>query len=186
MLQAVEKRVRSLPGVMGYYPLSDEFRKEVFDLETQAEENGALGGLMPFINRGVWAALKRENCFIIVVNESMLLLGPTRDVVFISDAKGQKLGEYLPPGHRDEFEGRKDVSFLSDDFIIYLEVQPEGEPFFVLPEIPFHFIDDIEGVWNVTSGSISTLTDDMIRQRLGFAETKHWTHLVGFDYKTDE
>jgi len=173
--------VRRLPGVMEYLLLDEKFRKDIFDLETQAEVNGCISGLMPFVNRGVWETLKRKHCFILVLNESMLLLGPARDIVFISDKKGQKLGEYLPPDHREEFQGRSDVSFLSEDFIFYTNVEPEGEPFFVLPEIPFNYLEKIDGVRNVTSGSISTLSDDMIRARLGFHATKHWTHLVGFD-----
>jgi hypothetical protein len=181
LLDEVEKTVRGLPGVMDYRLLDDMFRKEVFDLETLAEENGAVGGLMPFVNRGVWETMKRKYCFIIVLSESMLLLGPTRDIVYISDCKGQKLGEYLPPGNRECMQERKDVTFLSDDFVLYLDVEPEGEPFFVLPEMPFNFLEDIPGITNVTSGSISTISDDLIRERLGHMNTKHWTHLVGFD-----
>ena len=56
-----------------------------------------------------------------------------------------------------------------------------GEPFFVLPNIEFPYLDGLEGVKDVASGSISTLSDDYIRERLGYSQTKHWTHLVGFN-----
>jgi hypothetical protein len=186
MFQQVERTVRTLPGVIDYALLDDKFRKDLFDLETTAEENGAAGGLMPFINSGVWETLKREHCFILVVNSSMVILGHARDVVYICDKNGQTIGEYLTPDRREEMKDRKDVSFLSDDFVLYLDVMPEGEPYFVLPPIPFHYIDCIGGVKNVISGSISTLSDDMVRDRLGHAQTKHWTHLVGFDIDRHE
>ncbi|OPY31738.1 MAG: hypothetical protein A4E32_01340 [Methanomassiliicoccales archaeon PtaU1.Bin124] len=181
ILDEVERTVKALPGVMGYVLLDDEFRREIYDTELKAEENGCIGGLMPFVNRGVFETLERDHCFIIVVNESMLLLSQSRDVVFISDEKGQKLGEYLPPNHRDDVRNKPNVSFLSDDFVIYMDVEPEGAPYFVLPMLPFPFLDKIAGVTNVASGSISTLADDLVRSKMGFAETKHWSHLVGFD-----
>lgn len=181
LLQQVEGTVRSLPGVIDYVLLDETLRRDIFDLETSAEANGAAGGLMPFINTGVWETLKRKHCFILVVNSSTVILGHTRDVVYICDKKGQTIGEYLTPERQEEMRDRTDVSFLSDDFVLYLDVVPEGEPYFVLPPIPFQFIDHIEGVKNVISGSISTLSDDMVRNRTGHALTKHWTHLVGFN-----
>jgi len=51
----------------------------------------------------------------------------------------------------------------------------------VLPRVDFPYLEDFPGVANVTSGSISTIADDFIRFRLGYRETKHWTHLIGFD-----
>jgi hypothetical protein len=76
------------------------------------------------------------------------------------------------------------VSFLGDDFILYMNVVPEGEPFFVLPEMPFDFLKGIDDVIDVTSASISTLSDDYIRGRFGYKATKHWTHLVGYNLAT--
>jgi hypothetical protein len=181
LFQQVERTVRSLPGVIDYALLDEKFRSDIFDLETTAEMNGAAGGLMPFVNTGVWETFKRKHCFILVVNSSMVILEPTRDVVYICDQKGNTIGEYLTPERQKEMKGRTDVSFLSEDFVLYLDVMPEGEPYFVLPPIPFKFLDCIKGVKNVISGSISTLSDDMVRDRLGYAQTKHWTHLVGFD-----
>ena len=186
VLRAVEQRSRDLPGVIDFHYLDTEFKETLIALERSAEENGACGGLMPFVNTGVWKALDRKHGFVLVVNSSMMILSPTRDVVYIADQDGQIVGEYLTPSRRGEIKDRDDVCFLSEDFIFYLNVVPKGEPYFVLPPIPFQFLDDISGVKDVTSGSISTLADDMVRERLGYSQTKHWTHLVGFNIEGED
>lgn len=186
ILWKVEEKARSLSGVIDFRYLDERLKADLIALERKAEENGACGGLMPFVNTGVWKALDRKHVFVLVVNSSMMILSPTKDVVYISDQEGQIIGEYLTPLRRDEMQERQDVCFMGADFIFYLDVAPKGEPFFVLPPIPFQFLDGIKGVREVTSGSISTMSDDMIRQRLGYLQTKHWTHLVGFDLEDDD
>jgi hypothetical protein len=170
--------------VMDFRYLDPGLRERIVSIERSCEENGACGGLMPFVNTGVWETLRRQHCFILIIDSSALLLEPTKDLVFIADKSGQIIGEYLTPDRRAELQGRTDVSFLSDDFVLYLGVAPEGEPFFVLPELPFKYLDGIDGVIDVTSGSISTLSDDYIRHLMGYVNTKHWTHLVGFNLTT--
>jgi hypothetical protein len=184
VLKAVEDTIRNLPGVTDYIYVDADIRERITDLESMCEENGACGGLMPYVNTGVWETLRRQHCFIMIINSSALLLGPAKDLVYIADKKGQVLGEYLTPERREEFRERKDVSFIGDDFILYMGIEAEGEPFFVLPELPFDFLDGIDGVIDVTSGSISTLSDDYIRERYGYKATKQWTHLVGFNMAT--
>ena len=186
VLDDVERKARSLPGVIDFRYMDDELRSMIFALESEAEENGALGGLMPFINTGVWDTLKRKHCFLLVVSSSIPLLESTRDVVYISDQKGQKVGEYLTEERREEMAGKKNISYLSDDFIFYTDIMPEGQPFFVLPPMPFPFLQDIEGIKDVISGSISTLSDDYVREVLGYSQSKHWTHLVGFNISSED
>ena len=72
---------------------------------------------------------------------------------------------------------------IAPDFIIYSDRPMVGEPYFVLPELEFHFLDAIGEVMDVTSGSISTMADDWIRLKRGFVETKHWTHIIGFNLR---
>ena len=181
VLRQVEEEVRALPGVIDFRYLDKTLRDDIVALESKAENNGACGGLMPFVNTGVWETLKREHVFVMVVESSIMLLEPTKDVVFISDRSGQIVGEYLTPERREEMKGRKDVVYLSEDFVFYPDVSPHGPPFFVLPPIPFHYIEKVPHVKEVTSGSISTMCDDFVRDRLGYKATKHWTHLVGFN-----
>ncbi|MDD1770476.1 MAG: hypothetical protein LUO79_05260 [Methanomassiliicoccales archaeon] len=184
ILEAVKRKVTSLSGVIAFEYLKGEFKEKLVELEHEAEKNGACGGLMPFTNRGVWMAFDRQVQFVIVASSSAMLLGISDGLVYIEDQKGQIVGEWLNAKRQEELKDRKDLCFLSEDFVLYPDVEVSGEPFFVLPEVAFPYLKGIRGVKNVASGSISTLADDFIRARLGYGETKHWTHLVGFDLDT--
>jgi hypothetical protein len=181
VMQAVKERVKTLPGVIAFEFLEGEFRQHLIDLEHEAESNGACGGLMPFTNEGVWEAFKRQVQFVIVADSSAIILGVSNGLVYIRDQKGQIVGEWLTPERVAEMKDRTDVCRISDDFVMYSGLDIVGEPYFVLPKINFPYLDSIEGVKDVASGSISTLADDYIRYRLGFGDTRHWTHLVGFN-----
>ena len=185
ILKHVEETLRAIPGVMDVWFLDQEHRTQLESIERQAESNGACGGLMPFVNRGVWAAMKREVVVIIVVGSSIPLIGDNFNLVYIVDQNEQVIGEYLTPQRQEEFKGRDDVCRIAPDFIIYHDRPPVGEPFFVLPELEFHFLDQIKELQEVTSGSISTMADDWIRFELGYSETKHWTHVIGFNTRKD-
>jgi len=183
ILTRVKQRVESLSGIIAVEMLTPELKAAIIELEMEAEKNGAIGGLMPFTNRGVWGSFRRQEQFIIVVDNSSLIIGDDNDLVYISDQSGQRVGEWLNEARMEEMKGRDDICYISPDFILYSDIQSVGEPFFVLPEMEFPYLKDIEEVENVTSGSISTLADDYVRNRLGYRNSKHWTHLVGFDVK---
>jgi hypothetical protein len=182
VLAAVEEHITAIPGVLGMKFLDAGLKEEITHLEVLAERNGACGGLMPFVNRGVWETLAREICLVIVGN--LHLLVDNRGLLYMMDQKGQVLGEYVTPEQRQRLLAEKpDTSFLSEDFIMHPEVEIAGEPYFLIEEIAFRYLDDIEGVSRVTSGSTSTLSDDFIRSQFGVNQPQSWTHLVGFDLK---
>jgi hypothetical protein len=181
ILASVRSRVEKLTGVIAFQYLDADWRKEIMLLEKEAEANGAAGGLMPFINKGVWAAFEREVQFIIVAASESILLGDSEQLVLIEDQKGQIVGEWVGARRLEELKGRDDICFLSSDFVLYSNVEVVGQPYFVLPKIDFPYLEGLEGVKDVASGSISTLTDEYIRDRLGYSQTKHWTHLIGFN-----
>lgn len=181
VLAAVEKRLRSIPGVAGLRFLEPEVKEEVRRMERLAEENGACAGLMPFVNKGVWESLDRE-VSVMIVGNAHLLVGGGENLVLMVDQKGRVIGEYVRPDQRDEIlEKDPNASFLSDDFCLHPDVMPEGEPYILIGEVLFPYLENIKGVARVTSGSISTLTDDWIRNVMGYNGSKDWTHLVGFD-----
>jgi hypothetical protein len=180
ILAAVEGKVREIPGVMEVKFLDPALKEEVTNLEVQAEKNGACGGLMPFVNRGVWEALGREVSLVIVGNAQLLV--DNKGLLYMLDQKGQVLGEYVSPEQREKIlEEKPDTKFLSEDFIMHTDVEIKGEPYFLIDEIDFPYLNGVPGISRVTSGSMSTLSDEYIRELLGFAGPDTWTHLVGFD-----
>ena len=76
---------------------------------------------------------------------------------------------------------RENAYLLSEDFVLYGDVDIVGEPYFKIPPMKFHILEGMTGIKELVSASISTVSDDYIRNRLGYQNTKHWTHLVGYD-----
>lgn len=180
-MEAVERVLRGLPGVIDVRFLDPDLKEKIVELEEEAEKNGAAGGLMPFTNRGVWKTLEREVSLIMVLHSSEHLLGHGSRPVILVDDKGNLLGEFVNEERQNDLKEKEGVHFLSDDFVLYSDVESQGRPYFILPEIEFEHLDGIWGITNVTSGSISTLSDDFIRRVLGHEDSDHWTHIVGFD-----
>ncbi len=177
-LELVKRKLRLVPGLVDLKFLSDDEKKKIIELEKRAEDNGAAGGLMAFTNEGVWESLNRSFVVLLVMEHEKEVLNHSTPVKMV-DENGQVLGEYMREG--EVSPDREDVCFLSDDFVIYSDVKPEGTPYFLLPEIELPFLEDVEGIQDITSGSISTLSDHYIRKAMGYEDTDYWTHLVGFN-----
>ncbi|MBI0584186.1 MAG: hypothetical protein ISF22_08165 [Methanomassiliicoccus sp.] len=180
ILATVEEKVRAIPGVLDMRYLDPDLKEEINHLEVLAERNGACGGLMPFVNRGVWEVLAREITLVIVGSTQLLV--DNKGLLYLMDQKGQVIGEYVTPEQREKIlEEKPDTNFLSEDFIMHSDVDISGEPYFVIDEVKFEYLDGVRGITRITSGSVSTLADDLIREVMGFTGPKKWTHLVGFD-----
>lgn len=181
VLAKVEERLRAMPGVVGVKVLDPRLKEEVHRMEARAEENGACAGLMPFVNKGVWESLDRQ-VNVIIVGNAHLLVGGGENLLLMVDRKGQVIGEYVRPHEKEEVLAKDPhANFLSDDFCLHPDIMPEGEPFILIGEIAFPYLEGIEGVERVTSGSVSPPTDDWVRNVLGYGGPREWTHLVGFD-----
>lgn len=180
ILRKVETRIRGLPGVVDLIFLDQDTKDKIVEIEREAESNGAAGGLMPFRNLGVWETLSKEVCLIVVLESGTIMLGESKPVIMV-DGKGKVLGEFVNEERGRQLRDREDVHFLSDDFVIYSDAEMEGDALFIMPVLEFEYIDDVEGVGRVSAGSISTLSDHYIRCQMGYENTTHWTHLVGFD-----
>lgn len=180
VLAEVEKRVREIPGVVDMRFLEPDLKEEITHLEMLAEKNGACAGLMPFVNKGVWEALGREVSLMLVGDTHLLV--DNKGLLYMLDQKGQVMGEYVTPEQRQEIlEKDPNATFLSEDFIMHLDVEISGEPYFLIDEIKFDYLKGVPGVTRVTSGSVSTMSDDLVRKVMGYTAPKQWTHLVGFD-----
>ena len=178
---SVRERIQALKGIEALEYLDQDFRQEIERREREAEGNGAVGGLMAFVNSGVWDALTRQEVFVIVAQPQMETLHPQEHLVHIVDQRGQVIGEYLPEGKRKDVELRENAYLLSEDFVLYGDVNIVGEPYFLIPPMTFPPLEGMPGIKGLVSASISTASDDYIRGRLGYRGTKCWTHLVGYD-----
>jgi hypothetical protein len=184
ILATVEQRFRTAPGVVDVRYLDPELRERIDHHERIAESHGAAGGLMAYKNRGVWEVLSRQFGLVLICDRDLVLNSDLKGVVRMMDPTGQVLGEYVDPLRKEQvLKEYPDAYFMSEDFVMYPDRKAQGEPYFLLDEMPVHDLDDIDHVTRVTSGSMTTLSDDIVRGMLGYAGPKMWTHMIGFDLR---
>jgi len=181
ILQEVEARLGLMYGLKAMAFLDQAFRDELIEAERQAEEAGAVGGLMPLVNEGFWRTMEREEQVALVLDYRSSVIRMTRSLLKVQDEHGNVIGEWVPVDRAEELRGRGDVRFLGTDFVLYRDIPSEGVPRIVLPEVDFHFLHGTAGVTNVTSASPSGPADEVIRRRLGQDAPELLSHLVGFD-----
>jgi len=185
ILSEVEERLKVMKGFRAMAVLGQEFRDEIIATEREAEKAGAVGGLMPLVNEGFWRTMERQEQIALVVDQKNSIIRMTSNLLQVKDNRGNLIGEWLPVHRAEDLKGKQHVHFLSDDFVLYRDVPPEGEPHIVLPEVDFPFLHGTAGVTNVTSSSPSVPTDELIRRRLGTDGEGMLSHLVGFDLVHD-
>ena len=95
VLKHVEETLRAIPGVMDVWLLDAQDRTRLESIEREAESHGACGGLMPFVNRGVWATMSRQVVAVIVIGSSIPLIGDQFNIVYIEGQNKEVIGEYL-------------------------------------------------------------------------------------------
>lgn len=184
VLRAVEERLEMIPGLRSMAHLDAAFRDDVIEAERQAEKMGAMGGLMPICNEGFWCTMMREEQYVLVFDGGSSVIDMATDLLQLKDERGNLVGEWLPAHRAEELRGDDRVQFISDDFVLYRDVPPDGEPRVVLPEVEFPFLNEMEGVNNVTSASPSGLADGAIRSHLGLSDPGLLSHMAGFDIST--
>jgi len=181
IIDEVRRVIRDLSGVVDVLFLDHDLKEKIISMERDAEQNGAAGGLMPFKNIGVWESLSRDVSMVIIYESDTEVLGSDEQPVIMVDEEGKTIGEFVNETKRQELEGKEGVYFLSDDFAIYSDKEVKGDPYFIMPTLEFNDIEGTEGITRIVAGSISTISDHFIRKHMGYENTMHWTHLIGFD-----
>ncbi len=176
----VMETLRSTPGVVLVRELTEEDIIKVKKLESKAEENGAAGGLMKYVNKGVWSTLGRQHVLLMVADDNQgFREAPSAWTVMVDD-RGNVVGEWLCKDKIPEVQENKNATFISDDFVIYRDRPRHGECSFLMPPVPVPELDGIDGIKNVMSGSVSAPADVYLKKIINMDEN-FWTILVGYD-----
>lgn len=181
ILSEVEERLQQFRGLKGLRFVDEEFKKSIEEMERQAESNSVEAGLMRVINEGFWSTMEREVQVSLVLTPDNYLIRRSSELLKLKDSEGNLLGEWINPERAMEMKDRRDVHFISNDFVLYKGADMEGEPHFVLPDVDFVYLEGVEGISNITSSSPSGPADEYIRKEMGFDEPKLMSHIIGFD-----
>jgi hypothetical protein len=160
--------------------LSPEERRRVQEFEEQAQEAGAAGGILPFVNQGVMEALASDAVYAVLTGP-MKVDPPEPWTVFLDD-DDQLIGEWLPESRVEEARASGRCIFLSDDFVMYKDRKPSGRGRFVMP---FICLEQSEGEpFKVAGiGSPSGPADLYLRSLMGRPGTELATLLLGVRFE---
>ena len=87
------KRLKSIDGIIDAFEMSQEDIDKTRELEIQAEKNKAAGGMMDFINEGVWEVLSKGSLFLIFIDESFSDRKYGESLTLMKDPSGNILGK---------------------------------------------------------------------------------------------
>lgn len=172
---AVVGKIRSMPNMI-YADVPDES-----DLRAFYDEECKVAGIseMPMENEAMAVSRSRKH-HIVVAFSGALDAVPHHEVV-MKDSTGRIVGWDVPPELAHEVEGRTDLMWMCDDFVIDPNAM-DGEVRVVLVPQKVSFIGEEDGVADPVAMYPSPSTDMMIRERYGITrDSKYVTVIIGFD-----
>ena len=167
-ISEVVGKLRSMPQIVSVY-IPDESDIRIF-----YEEESRVSTISDM------AVSKSRKHHLIVVFTEGLENSPHHEVV-MKDGDGNLVGWDVPPGLEYEVEGRDDLVWMSEDFVIDPSAM-EGEIRVVLVAQRLTVIGEDDGVRDPVAMFPSPSTDMMIREMYGITlDSRCATAIVGFD-----
>lgn len=175
-LDEVLKVLRGLNGVVEAFALRAETRKQLKDIE-----NGVKATLdIEVKNTGLDECLRREH--VVGIIKDKRFRPPPEPTILLMGDNGAVLGEEVLSGERGKFEGKENLIFLSDDFVVYTDRKAAKQEYFLMPPISFPEVERIPGVKNVVSCSPTAPGDVLVRTSHDLEDDpKLASVLIGFD-----
>ena len=95
----------------------------------------AVGGMLPVRNTGLDDFMSR-NTKLVVFDDGSLYIPPcsTMDMV---DSKGHVIGHDILPSQAAEYQAKDNVMFLSDDFIMFTDMEVDGGSYMNMKATPY-------------------------------------------------
>jgi len=176
-VEQVIELLKEMEGSIHVFKLDDATRVKMVEIESGVK--ATLG--ISCLNLGVEECLQRQNV-IVVVKDSRFRPPPEPTVLLLADKGDLVLGREIFPHERKDFEGKSNVIFLSQDFIVYTDKMPKTKEMFVMPPVSFPEVAALPGVRNVVSCSPSPPADMYVRAAHGLADDpKLASILIGYD-----
>ncbi|MCL2607894.1 MAG: hypothetical protein FWD92_05025 [Methanomassiliicoccaceae archaeon] len=170
--------IKDLTGVIKAFYLDDVILNELREEESKVK--GSMN--ISILNEGFNEALKRENVICIVKNKTFR--PPPEPTVILRSDDGHIMGEEVFPHTMHLYEGREDLIWMGDAFVVFPTVAAKGGETFVMPPIPFVELNESNGCFDVISCSPAPTSDVMIKKHYGLEDDpKLATILVAFDTK---
>ena len=168
--------IRGLRGVIHAFYLD----KDILDQLKEEEAKVRAMGNIEVRNEGFNQALERESVICIVKDPRFR--PPPEPTVILESGNGEIIGEEVFPFTAKKYEGRDDVVWLSDGFVLFPAVKADGGEEFIMPPVSFPELNESNGCKDVISCSPAPTCDLMIRNHYGLHDNpKLASVLVAFN-----
>ena len=182
-LDAVDRKLRSVEGVMDVLILDASDKKAILELEKKASESAALVGLT-IVNEGARLALQRN--FAVCINHSPALRHPAKPILVLARDK-EIVGEEL--WKHDEitrFQADPNAIFLGKGFVLFrdrVNTASKSPLRFEYGPQSFPEIETIQNVSDVVSATVSPATDLYVKEKAKWdtIDPDRGTVLIGFN-----
>ena len=156
--------VRGLRGVIHAFYLDRDILEKLKEEEAKVR---AMGNI-EVDNQGFSEALKRDAVICIVKDPRFR--PPPEPTVILMSSNGKLIGTEVFPFTAKDYIDRTDVVWLSDGFVLFPEVEAEGEEQFVMPPVSFPELNESNGCKDVVSCSPAPTSDLMIKTHYGMMD----------------
>ena len=168
--------IKGLTGVLNAFYLDNAILDELREEEAKVRGTMDIG----VVNEGFNEALEREKVICIVKDKRFR--PPPEPTVVLRGDDGAILGLEVFPHTAHLYEGREDIIWMGDAFIVFPHVAVKGGEAFVMPPIPFVELHEGNGCADVISCSPAPTSDVRIKKYYGLVDDpKLATILVAFN-----
>lgn len=150
--------IQNMRGVRKAFYLDREI------LEKLREEESTVRSTLDImvVNEGFNEALTKDRVICIVKDPRFR--PPPEPTVILRGDDGCLMGIEVFPHTAKEYEGREDIIWLSDGFVVFPDVKAANKENFVMPPVSFPELNESNGCRDVVSCSPSPTSDMMIKK----------------------
>jgi len=149
--------IRKMKGVVNAFQLD----KTILDQMKAEEDKVRAMGNISVINQGFNEALHKDH--VIAIIKDPRFRPPPEPTVLLVSNQGEIMGLEVFPFTAKQYQGREDVVWLSDAFVVFPGVKAVGGEQFVMPPVSFPELNESNGCKDVVSCSPAPTCDLLMR-----------------------
>ena len=177
IMQDVIDYLRTVKGVIDAYEIDGALSYDLMYVEKSVKTRNGSG----YKNVGYDEAMKRKHRVCIFYDDTYIF--GKRSILKLMTSDGTIMGTNISPDDADQYLGRDDVIWVSEDFIVFPDVVGGGEEVFVLYPSEIHEMeDDVPGVKTAIGTSPTMSSDTLLKQTFDKPLVRGiYTFVIAFD-----
>ena len=179
-MRIVEKALeylKTVDGVLDAFVMDDDISNKIWDIErsvtTTIDSDYKNVGYDMAMERGHRICLFYDDTYIFGIRSKLKLMS----------SDGTVMGFTLHPDEIEQYKGKDDIIWVSEDFIVFPDIVGSGDEVFVLYPSEIHEMeDDVPGVKNAIGTSPTMSSDTLLKTTFNKPMVKGiYTFIIAFD-----